>query len=506
MVERFEQLVCHDPATLSVRRATETVHRLGELAFYMLVPQVLELAARHPDARVARLATVDPIPKHHRPGVCWGIFVNPHPNRWPLLRPAFLLPFQWRRTEPLSGRGKHSPRLPESVRGLADSIVTQLAEHGKTGEIGSIDHRWSLHWPDGVETLGGDMLANLPLKPGSAWAALAGGLIVAALGGKPDPKILATGAWSNQKDGVPAGIVDVDSLDQKIKLAAEMGASQLFVPASQYHVAQQYANRRVPKTNRHPLRIGTLDIGQATPRKALHALTSVLQVEPTENDSLETMAGYYLSARPRSRVSDFYRRRLAPRLAKTHRKLLRDRFPEVRPSHLVSVVSQSWELVELTVQLLTDAEGEECRGNSLTDCLLFYTGDRPDLKAVAHRYVEWLGTRRITCRPAEIRFGKAMDSDIRIHLDSFLATVPPERVVFDLTPGFRLVLISLLRSAPAGSLLLNWFNENVDGRGKPGTEYPQFWRVEEAMRLELLDAHGTADGVPQVSPSISGTR
>ena len=194
-VGRFEQFVCQDPAALSVRGAAEAAHRLGELAFYVLRPEVLARAAQHPDPRVKRLAETDPSPKHHRPGACWAIFVNPHPDQWRLLRPAFLLPFQWRRTESPSAAKRHSAYLPETMRQLADSIVNQLAKGAETNKIGSIDQHWSLHWPEGVETKGAEMLAHLPLKPDSAWAALAGGLIVAAFGGKPDPKILATGAY-----------------------------------------------------------------------------------------------------------------------------------------------------------------------------------------------------------------------------------------------------------------------------------------------------------------------
>ena len=116
------------------------------------------------------------------PGCCWVLaLVEPHENL-PRLRPAVVLPLRWQKD-----RGSHDPRLPASLRNLADQVASQLATFlQRSSQAGSV--KWTLHFA--VENA--PDLSLLPIRVESAWGSLAGALILAVEGIGPRQEIWAT--------------------------------------------------------------------------------------------------------------------------------------------------------------------------------------------------------------------------------------------------------------------------------------------------------------------------
>ena len=174
----------------------------------------------------------------------------------PLLRDAFVLPFCWTAVDEGLGnpRGEGTAKLPPSVAKLAQGVVRQL--RGEFREVAEKDWELKLASPYGLDR---EDLSWMPLEEASGWAALAAGLIVAARGGggKPDPRVWATGAWS---DG---GIVPVgdQSLPGKVGLAVEFGARKFFVPEDQKPAAEAWVQGCGAT-----LEIGAVEGGRNAPR------------------------------------------------------------------------------------------------------------------------------------------------------------------------------------------------------------------------------------------------
>src|SRR5205085_1163262 len=98
---------------------------------------------------------------------------------YPLLRPAFVLPLEWREG------GVHDPGLPSKLHELANRVLSHL-------QLNS----WSLHRLPPFREV--DLAAlNTHLEHESGWAPLIGSLWIAQQGGKPQPTVWATGCWED---------------------------------------------------------------------------------------------------------------------------------------------------------------------------------------------------------------------------------------------------------------------------------------------------------------------
>src|SRR6266508_2692670 len=214
-----------DPRDLKPGHLAELVWRFGSLTSWWLHPRLLERVENEVGLRLARPR----LPASH--GSCWIVFAQQPPKRWPALRDAFVLPLQWQPNTP------HSRRLPPKLAGLVKSVASQL-------DVGN----WGLDLSPVLNPAHLDLSAiDEFLEVRSGWVSLAGGLLVATGGGKPDPAVWATGGWNE------GGICRVD-LGEKLGLAAEFGVRQFFVPESQLEEAKQVLLSR----NCDTIRLGAL--------------------------------------------------------------------------------------------------------------------------------------------------------------------------------------------------------------------------------------------------------
>jgi len=311
------------------------------LARWCLTPEVLMRAAENdsiPDDYRAQWRLTPQLPATH--GACWVIFATDLRGPLPLLRPAFVLPLRW-----VQGQ-KHSPRLPAALKQLATEVAASFPGGSFTDGCD-----WGLQLAD---ELGNMDLGAMPLDCQSGWAALAAGLQVAAEGGIPDPQVWATGSWDGR-----TGVQPVDGLKPKLDLAAEFGARAFFVPSVQAEEAAQLTSG---------IDIGRLQMGEREPSRAFAELALRLETppppprNPDDREAFERCVDYY-SKRPRGRpgTAQFYWSHLLPTITRRCRSQVLSEYGAWRPTHMVTIVSGSPELVLLAARAL-----------DVRHCLLLY--------------------------------------------------------------------------------------------------------------------------------------
>jgi hypothetical protein len=439
------------------RRAFQLCRALGPVARWWLPRRFLRLAAEHNDSFPLLTSSARPeLPREI--GSCSIAFVN---DGLPLLRSAFLVPLCWQED------CDHSPSLPDELRQLADRVVSQMV---------CPDWRcrhWGLH-PGGPLRDAGFPLADLPFHYSSGWAPLAAGLILAEEELPPDPDVLASGAWGD------TGLTNVKHLPAKLRLALRWGAREFFLPAWRRPAAQRWLDRQGPS---HLLLGSLYSAPPAQPRSALGDFLVRLGARPAPprlddpdalEQDLERCVRYYLLLPRGPQAQDFYLSHLLPALALRCRKHVPT---ACRPTHLVTVASDSPELVALAARFLgvervVALHTPDYRGkaDAAADYLTRRDGDNRPL------------TRATGAPPKSISHNEAMPGDIHRHLLECLVGVDPAGVVFDLTPGSRLISMTLEKIARRhypDAWLLYVQHTTPNGRIRPGAEMPMLWRAGE---------------------------
>jgi hypothetical protein len=422
---RFLSRLRRPVAGLSAEEAGDLAAELGGLARWWLKDEVLRLAARADDnlredevgwwLEKPRLAATE--------GACWIIFGNDQPTEQTLLRPAFLLPLCWVPDRP------HSPRLPTEVRLVAEDALRVLQELPSVrrgswglqpgGEVGALD------------------LGPVPFGAASGWAALAAGLILAAEKCLPNPRVWATGRWESF-----GGIGRVDHLPAKLELAHEHEVEEFFVPAEQ---AAELAATAEPGTPRIRSLYGARD-----PRAALRDYLARLDAPPPISDTGDEkrkVAAYYLRLLDRDPAGgkQYYQEQLLPAIVRQCRAQAETLPWSKPPACLVSIASDNPELVYLAVEALRPRR-----------CLVLYTPDYKE-KGILKRALSALEKNSVgcCCRPSPFTDGDDMETQMATAIRAFTADAHPEEVIFDLTPGHKLMSLALAYSvAQPGNWLL----------------------------------------------------
>jgi hypothetical protein len=423
---------------LTPSSAAEVCARLGALARWWLDEAVLRLAARAPGLppdEAAWWAEVPPLPAG--PGACWAIFTDGAPGP-SLLRPAFLLPLRW------AADADHSPRLPRGLRDLAERAVTALRPAGRFG----------LRLDDPLERDGIDLSAA-GLDCASAWAAVAGGLVLLAEGGEPDRGVWATGAPTAE-----GGVGPVGDLARKLALAGACGARRVFVPETQVEEARAAAGG----PGVAPLRAG------ADVRRGLAAYLAELDAPPPRDETAagrERRADYYLrlAGRDAGRADAYYRADLLASIVARCRAQAADLACPAAP-RLVTVASDSPELVLLAVEALRPRR-----------CLVLHTADEGG-RTRRDAVLQLLAGNGVGCVPEPAPFddGDALPAELSAATAAFVGAAAD--VVFDLTPGSKLMSLALaLRVARPGDWLLYLRHRRVGRYVRPFSERLQVWRA-----------------------------
>jgi hypothetical protein len=432
---------------LSPRAALEAAVGLGALAGWWLRPEVRTAAAGLQPAWAAHLT--QPPRLTATLGGCPIALVNRGPLALPLLRPAFLLPVRWRQHPP------HDPALPQMLRGLADRVVRQLSEAAGPGL-----RRWGLSLdlgPGGEEV----DLSDLEMSFESAWAPLAGGLLLAEKGIASDPGTWATGAWD-----AGGGVGPVEGLGAKLSLAAEYGVRHFFLPLAQRAEAEAW----LADTPGSGVRLGWLvPSPDPQPEALLRPYLARLGWPPGRDEPFEARRRYYaLQPRGRPAAEHYYRECLLPEIAARLRAQAGASWPGWRPELLVTVLSPSAALVRLMAEALRVPEV----------MLLVEGGQEAALPVAADAVRDELGRAGARCVVA--RFDEASIQDMEDRFSCLIQEAAggraAESLAIDLTPGKKPMTVALARAAPGGSWLLYCRHSYLaDGRPAPGTEALERW-------------------------------
>jgi hypothetical protein len=337
------------------------------------------------------------------------LFAQEDPPGWPMLGRAFLLPVQWRKGTPTNRR------LPRSLQALASRVADTLALPD-----------WGLHLsePAGLDSIDLSGLDKV-LQVDSAWAALAGSLMVAAEGGIPNPNVWATGAWDSN-----SGIRPVRHLGAKIKLAAEWRVQQLFVPESQVDQAGELA-----RAAGVDLAIGTLYEHRSEPGKALLDYRDALELPPLDDAPREDRRSYYLRLGDDQRARRYYRTHLMPEIVHDLQKQWHNS-PGRAATHLVTIVSHNPEVACLTLAMVRPRQA-----------LLLCTRDMQRERQQTEQLLATEPLAEHVCRTSrefvEYESSEALVADLPQVVRRFVQGADPEAVVLDLTPGTKEMSLAL---------------------------------------------------------------
>jgi hypothetical protein len=431
---RVLELCRSSPDRLTPGHAVELVAALGGLARWWLCDAALARAAEEYPQLAPRLEDGPCLPT--APGSCWVVYANQDPSAWPLLRPAFLLPLRWSEGQP------HSSQLPRPLADLAGRVARSLGLP-----------TWGLHLSeqDGIDRLD---LVGVAFDSESGWAPLAGGLILAGEGARPRPEVWATGRWDRW-----GGVAAVGGLEAKLRLAAAWGVREFFVPAEQAGAAAQVLGGQA-------CRVSPLASGLRSPREALRDYLASLDAPPDEAAPLAARRDYYLRQPPHlPRTQGYYATHLLPEVAGRLRAQARA-WAAWSPTHLVTVVSGSPELVLLGA-----------RAVGARRCLLLHTAE---FAAEAERLAALLGGGGVEAVPGLFADDDGMLPTMRGLVGAFAAGVADGDLVFDLTPGTKLMTLTLERVARQDrprSWLVYVRHDFDKARRKnvPGTERLERW-------------------------------
>jgi hypothetical protein len=226
-----------------------------------------------------------------------------------------------------------------------------------------------------------------------------------------------------------------------------------------------------------------LEQGTIDPFRALAGYTSRLDAPPPPPLSVDDEIGFQAGVRyfdRQQRGSDaavrYYWETLLPTIiARSRRKLAAhnsgDRGEAFAPTHLVTIISSSPELVPLMAEVL----------ESVTDVLLLYTLDEKPAQgkigpeAIRDRLAQ-VGKR---CQLADFRDDATQAEAIPALIREFLSPVSPGQAIYDITPGTGWMRWLADRAMPPGSwrVYLRHESKTAGSRPRIGTEDPIPWRV-----------------------------
>ncbi|GBD36763.1 hypothetical protein HRbin36_01891 [bacterium HR36] len=381
-------------------------------------------------------------------GSCWIVMALHAPDKYPVLRPAFVLPLQWQRRE------DKDPRLPPKLQALADTVRTELAINFKQAEY----RQWNLflHPNFAPSADQPDFSAwDDQLSFESGWVALAGGLYLAQNDGQPDEHVWVSARWDSKN-----GIRRVGHLPEKLALARKFGVRRFYIPNEQDNEVPSEYQDIVCK-----LRQASSNLPDVL-SEYLSSLDVRPACSPQDEESFQRCVSWYMRQLRPSEHFEYYCECLLPYLSCKLRNQWQTNYPACQPQVLVTVLSQSWNLALLVPRVF-----------AVTKCVFLYT---PHDRIIA--------TSVDTVRNLLRRFTDISDARwLPFHDETMVATFrqlevwqecPPEKLLVDITPGKKPMSLHLFSAAPMGSWILYVDSKQTNGRPVPGSEKLVCWRRE----------------------------
>jgi len=432
------------------------IDRLREpLARAWLNPEVVDAAEAYTfelhGAKIPPSTRKRPPPTPSR-GRCQLLLVTKSKETLSILRPAFVLPVDWR---PSKESGDSSLRLPRGLASFAEQVLRDVEVKGL-----------SLHLPKEFEEAGVD-LSGLEFGYESAWAALAAGAIIFDTQG-PRSDVMATAAWRADADQSEKGLINrVEGVQEKLTAAAEVGGKIVFLPRENVADVEDWKDKN-PGIG-IGIKICFLSNAVTKPRAAVGELLQSLGIPPSQaaGDPFEDRCKYH-EQMANEEADDYYRREL---LAEACERLRRST-GDLNVCRLAFIASKSLAVPLLLASLfnphhvlvLHDGNIDKSKLERLTDAIKAIGRD----ESAGPR-----GVQVVLCDKDRLV------PDVARHVQDFEASTSGKLLV-DLTTGYRAFNLALLESAPPDALKAFIHSPQKKDRPGAGQEELQFFprRVE----------------------------
>jgi len=313
-------------------RASLVVEQCGPNGLIWLHPQVVERAlAWRREVNREPAATKPWAPPSLQPGQIGILLATHEAVSLPLLRPAFVLPVEWRQG------GNSSPRLPAGLADEAARVLVELELHGL-----------SLHLARWLEDAGADF-SSLEFTTDSAWAALAAGATVASEHGVTLPDVMVSAAWRREAGTRQGRIGSVDAIAAKLAAAADGGARIVLLPQENSGAVEALAVEHPGRS----LTIRYLANSLDTPQRAIADVLRALQSRPTRHTGAEfSQRSRYFVRMPQQDQNTYYRDELLAEIVDDLAPKTRDDPRLAGIDALIVIASPNWGIACLMVGLL----------------------------------------------------------------------------------------------------------------------------------------------------------
>jgi len=408
---------------LSLYEAVKLLRRYGNLASWLLKPEVFEKADMH--WKKPKLP--------EKLGGCW-VLVRLNVSENSVFRSGAIIPLEWR-----SGGDGHDPSLPEGLKKTADAVLNEAEVSG-----------WTLHLAVTSRSKILQALAPEEKNWQSAWLPLYAGLKLAEKGLLPDPKVFATGAWKD-------GLQPVTGLKEKFSAAQEWGGDAFFCPENREDEEFQKLDADELLKKLEP---------QANIEEALGPYLAKLAKEPDKNADWKVFNSYYALPHDPKRRRDFYLEKISPRLVDDQRKNNTELpIEEFRGGHLAAWVSHGWEVILNDVQIF---EPEKVY------LLLAGTQFQKDAKEIRERLNCSVEIKKLDT-PFGIKQARELNETLKF------TNGKESRIIFDLTLGNVPMSLALYDFPDIQPLFLYWDKEMNGPILIPSSSKLTAWQKNETL-------------------------
>lgn len=416
---------------------------------------------------------VRPLETNNLPGhLTVPVVLRAH-HQWPMAAPAFLLPLCWQ-------SGSHSPLTPQSLRELADRVLMEMFESKSLHEhFPEARSDWGIRWCEpGWEDFD---LVDLAVWPESAYASLAIGLASAVQDQTLATELLATG-YRNPDSG--KWEVNATTLSLKLDAGIEAGKKTFAVP-SVYVDAVKGSFR----LNEVQGQVVGLEDDPKDLYRAVQPAVLLAGIEPGPHASRADRVTWYLTRPTHEEAANFYRRLILDEVIGDMKKVLESAgLGQWRPEHLVSIVSDSEELVVLALELFSPKY-----------CHVIYTWKNENMKYRFKKIETWIEDKnrasaedQISLEPVRIEDSHAALGQLVTVVGDLSRNEDSGSVLIDSTPGKRAMSMAALQGGKAGDRVLCWWHDR-----HPGTRRA----IPFSLKMLLWEIGSDRALIPLLGPS-----
>ncbi len=372
-------------------------------------------------------------------------------------RSATIWPLRWQQDT------NHHPILPSPLKQQADRVIQVLldSKYLKSQNWGlrfSFDD-WSKHLD----------LSDLPGSFDSAFFALAVGLTLAENGIIPKRDVIVTAGWNENSGAAP-----VDELQEKLRLAQQLGVTKVYLPDQCMEQADQICDSLGgPHPELRQMPMATPRSGAAF-RDLLVPILEELALPPDRHAPKNARTFYFLTIPDHSAARRYYRSRIRDdvieRLSSTIHKQFSKPF-----TYFVSIASASFDLSVILARAV----------NPQHVMLLYDSSNATEAEEIVRELRGLHGSTSVEVKGFVDEQYDDLRAKFLYYVREFLGDGNPEHLVIDVTSGKTVWKFALHNAAPPNAMALccqSQFDPKTR-RPIPFTEELYFWRIGRCSEL-----------------------